>query len=282
MDQTIGIVMPAYRAGATIGAAVESLLHHRHGDWVLYLVSDDGTDYSAALGLADPRIRHLHTPAPGSGASRARNVALAAMETRYAASLDADDRFAPGKLERCLVALFGHPVVSTGIDVVDRSFRHLRHVGVGASLVLTPGEHKFVNLSMDSMILWDRAIADPRYDVDLPNMNDFDFLIRLYAKADHSFHIGLPLHDYVKMDTSLSNGPGVTARMIAAKILMLERLGNGTYPLADPEGRSGLETFLRISLEAERTYPAAVAADPPLLFEDHLEPMLRRAVTQPL
>jgi hypothetical protein len=38
-----------------------------------------------------------------------------------------------------------------------------------------------------------------------------------------------------------------------------------------------MAAFLRISLRAEATYPAAVAANPGLLFEDHLEPMLRAA-----
>jgi hypothetical protein len=33
--------------------------------------------------------------------------------------------------------------------------------------------------------------------------------------------------------------------------------------------------FLRISLKAEETFEAAMAERPGLLFEDHLEPMLR-------
>ena len=46
----------------------------------------------------------------------------------------------------------------------------------------------------------------------------------------------------------------------------------GSSPDQWPEG---MAKFLRISLRAEETYPEAVAATPGLLFEDHLEPMLR-------
>jgi hypothetical protein len=36
-----------------------------------------------------------------------------------------------------------------------------------------------------------------------------------------------------------------------------------------------MAAFLKISLDAEASYPAAAAAQPGLLFEDHLEPLLR-------
>jgi hypothetical protein len=56
---------------------------------------------------------------------------------------------------------------------------------------------------------------------------------------------------------------------------MLRRLETGFYPMADARGPEGMAAFLRISLRAEETYDDAVAAQPGLLFEDHLEPMLR-------
>ena len=49
--------------------------------------------------------------------------------------------------------------------------------------------------------------------------------------------------------------------------------------MADPRGAEGMAEFLRISLKAEETYPAALASRPGLLFEDHLEPLLRSAAS---
>lgn len=272
--------MPAYNAEPYVAAAVRSVLAQTYPHWLLHIVSDDAIDYEAlvaAAGIADPRLRFLSSGAIGGGASRARNLALELIDTPYVAILDADDRFKPKKLERAMAALADHAIVTSALDVMDERFNHLRYVGKGPDRVLSPAEHKFVSLSMDSMILWDRRRCDARYDLELTNMTDLELLMQLYRTADRSYHLGEPLHDYVKLSASMSNGPGVTEKMIHAKEILLERLEDGHYSMADPDGPAGIATFLRISLEAEATYPAALGAKPGLLFEDHLEPMLATA-----
>lgn len=277
MDQTFSIVMPAYRAQPTIAAAVRSVLEQSYGDWQLLIVSDDGADYAAFLaeaGLRDERFRFFATPTRQSGASTARNVALDAMDTAWGAFLDADDRFKPKKLARAAEALRTHAIVTSAIDVTDAGFNHLRYVGDGEDRELTPGQHKFVNISMDSMIVWDRRATDARCDATIPNMNDLEFVLQLYRKAPRSFHLGEPLHDYVKVPTSLSNNPRVTERMVASKTVIMSRLRAGYYGL-DQEAVDGLSRFLTVSIGAERAFREAVSMTPGLLFEDHLEPRLR-------
>lgn len=274
--------MPAYKAQAWIGGAVRSLLAQTYPDWRLLIVADDGADYEAELarqGLADRRCRFLGSGGAGTGAARTRNAGMEAIDTPYAALLDADDRFLPHKLERVVAALARYAIVSTAIDVVDADERHLRLVGSGPDRPLRAGEHKWVNLSMDTMIAWDRRRTDARFDPALPNMADLDFLMRLFAGTTHSLHLGEPLQLYVKQPNSLSNTPGVAERMIAAKTLIRERLAAGYYRFPDPEAAAGIDGFLKVSIEAERRYGAALQARPGLLFEDHLEPMLRAAST---
>ncbi|RUT30340.1 glycosyltransferase family 2 protein [Arsenicitalea aurantiaca] len=276
MDRTVSIVMPAFRAQDGIVGAARSVLGQTHADFELVIVSDDGVDYEAVLGargIADERIRHVSSGNVGSGASRARNFGLAAMTGRYGAVLDADDRMKPEKLAMGVAALEAHAIVTTALDVVDAEGRHLRFVGAGPDRALRPGTHKFTSLSMDSMVLWDREATDARYDPEMPNLNDLDFLLRLYRAAPASYHLGTPLHEYVKLPVSLSNGPGVEARMIAAKTTLRRRLAEGYYGLP-AEDVEGLDRFLAISLEAEKRFAAALAERPGLLFEDHLEPML--------
>lgn len=277
MDHRIAIIMPAYNAEPYIAAAARSVLAQTYPHWQLHIVSDDAKDYEAVLaaaGIADPRLRFLSSGAIGGGASRARNLALELIDAPYVAILDADDRFKPKKLERAIAALADHAIVTAALDVMDERFNHLRHVGKGPDRVLSPAEHKFVSFSMDSMILWDRRRCDARYDLELTNMTDLELLMQLYRTAGRSYHLGEPLHDYIKLTVSMSNGPGVTAKMIRAKEVLLKRLEDGYYPMADPDGPAGIAAFLRISLEAEAAYPAALAAKPGLLFEDHLEPLL--------
>jgi glycosyltransferase involved in cell wall biosynthesis len=278
MDQTVAVITPAWKAQPTIVATVRSVLSQTHADWQLWLVADDGFDYQAFLaeaGIGDPRIRYRSSGGNGRGASNTRNVALEQVTAPYAAILDADDRLKPRKLELAVAALAEHGIVSTALDVMTEDFTHLRHVGDGPDRVLTPGTHKWVCLSMDSMIVWDRRRADGRYDPDMSNMTDLEFLLQLYRTAPTSLHLGTPLHDYIKRSSSMSNGKNVAAGMIASKTEILRRLETGYYGLPQQEVE-GVAGFLRISLEAEAKYEAALAARPGLLFEDHLEPMLRR------
>jgi glycosyltransferase involved in cell wall biosynthesis len=278
MDQTVAIITPAWNAQATIVSTVQSALLQTHAAWELWLVADDGFDYQAFLadaGISDARLRFLSSGGTGRGASHARNVALDQLTAPYAAILDADDRLKPQKLERAVAALAEHAIVSTALDVMTEDFSHLRHVGDGPDRILTAGTHKWVSLSMDSMIVWDRRRADARYDPTMSNMTDLEFLAQLYRTAPTSFHLGTPLHDYIKRASSMSNGSNVAAGMIASKTEILRRLQAGHYGLP-AEDVEGLAAFLTISLDAEARYEAALAATPGLLFEDHLQPMLVR------
>ena len=280
MDQTVAIITPAWKAGDTILATVRSVLAQSRDDWEWWLVADDGFDYQrflAEAGISDPRFRFRESGGLGRGASNARNVALEQITTPYAAILDADDRLRPQKLELAVAALADHAIVSTALDVMTEDFRHLRFVGNGPDRVLSAGTHKWVSLSMDSMIVWDRRRADGRYDPTMSNMTDLEFLLQLYRTAPTSLHLGTPLHDYVKRSSSMSNGKDVAAGMIASKTEILRRLEAGHYglPAQDVEGAAA---FLSVSLKAESRYDgAALAEKPGLLFEDHIEPMLAAA-----
>lgn len=277
-DNTVAVVIPAYKAESFIEAAVRSVLAQTHADWEAWVITDDGEDYEELLGragLVDERFHFLSSGRVGAGASRARNLALDRIETPYVAILDADDRMKPRKLELAVAALADHPVVSSALEVMDDRYNHLRFIGDGRDRVLTPGAYKFINLSMDSMIVWDRRRCDARYDLELTNMTDLELLMQLWRTAGSVHHLGSPQHDYLKVSTSMSNGEGFTEKMIASKKALLQRLETGHYRFAAPGAAEGLIAFLGLSLAAEAAYPMALEDKPGLLFEDHLEPMLR-------
>ncbi|ODT48684.1 glycosyltransferase family A protein [Devosia sp. 63-57] len=279
MHKTVAVITPAYKAQDTLATTVQSVLEQTHVQWEHWIIADDGFDYAGFLGergLADPRQRFVGSGGIGRGASNARNVALEQLKTSYAAILDADDRLKPQKLERAVAALDEHGIVTTALDVMTMDFAHLRFVGAGADRVLSPGEHKWVSLSMDSMIVWDRRRGDGRYDPTMSNMTDLEFLLQLYRTIPTSMHLGTPLHDYIKRDGSMSNGKNVAAGMIASKREIVRRLQSGHYGLRSSDV-AGLLGFLDVSLAAEAEYGAALAARPGLLFEDHIEPKLLAA-----
>ena len=279
MSHTVAIITPAWNAQATIAETVRSVIAQTHADWQLWLVADDNADYEqflAQAGISDSRIRYLSSGGTGRGASNTRNVALDAITAPYAGILDADDRLKPQKLEKAVAALQTHAIVTTALDVMTDRFGHLRFVGTGPDREMSPGQHKWVSLSMDSMLVWDRRRADGRYDATMSNMTDLEFLLQLYRTAPRSFHLGTPLHDYVKRESSMSNGKDVAAGMIASKTTIRQRLLDGYYGLPN-EDVDGLVGFLDISLKAEARYGAALATRSGLLFEDHLQPMLAAA-----
>jgi glycosyltransferase involved in cell wall biosynthesis len=279
MSNTVAIVTPAYKAQSTLTTTVRSVLDQTHTDWQHWIVADDGFDYGAFIheqGLNDPRQVFLTSGGIGRGASVTRNVALERLDTPYGAILDADDRLKPQKLEKAVAALDEFGIVTSALDVMTDGFEHLRYVGDGPDRVLTPGEHKWVSLSMDAMVAWDRRRGDGRFDAEMSNMTDLEFLLQLYRTIPESFHLGEPLHDYIKRDGSMSNAKDVTAGMIASKQEIHRRLLAGHYGLGE-EDVAGLIGFLNVSIAAEAAYGAALAARPGLLFEDHLEPMLRQA-----
>ncbi|MCD7058563.1 glycosyltransferase family 2 protein [Pelagibacterium xiamenense] len=276
--EPVSIVMPAFRAETTIAASVKSALTQDFGAFELIIVADDGTDYEAVLGragIADPRIRYLESGLVGGGSPPARNKGLEVARYRFSAILDADDRFAPAKLSAAMPHLFEYGLVSCALNVTRPDGRVLRQVGTGPDRLLTPGTYKFTNLSMDSMLVYDRSRADPRFDPGLPCLTDLDFLLKLFATIPACYHLGTPYHDYVKLPVSVSNGPGVTEKMVRTKNAMRSRLAAGYYPLPHARDVAGIDTFLAISLAAEKTYEPATDGEGPALFEDHLEPMLR-------
>ena len=124
------------------------------------------------------------------------------------------------------------------------------------------------------MLVWDRRKADGRYDATMSNMTDLEFLLQLYRSVPTSLHLGTPAHDYIKRTGSMSNGADTARGMIASKREILRRLEAGHYGLP-AEDVEGLAAFLTISLQAEQLYGDALAHQPGLLFEDHLQPLLQ-------
>lgn len=277
MNDAISIIMPAFKAQQTIARAVHSIIAQTSQDWELIIVTDDLVDYERVLAqqdIKDKRLRYLSTGKLGSGSPPARNIGLDAAQNRFVAGLDADDCMHATKLAEITAALQTHGVVSTALQVVSAKLEPLRTVGVGPNRTLLAGDYKFTNISMDSMLAHDRQQADPRFDSSFVHLSDIEFALNLFAANVGCFHLGAPLHTYVKQPQSISNKSGASAELIVAKKRLLELLDAGHYPLADPNGVAGMIRFYTASLAAEETYEARLVPKPDLLFEDHLETFL--------
>lgn len=105
MADLISIIVPVYNVEKYIIEAVRSVEAQTYPEWELLLVEDCSTDKTVQQvedylrERADGRIKLVRQPS-NVGAARTRNRGLAEARGRYVAYLDADDLWAPGKLER--------------------------------------------------------------------------------------------------------------------------------------------------------------------------------------
>ena len=95
---SISVIIPCYRAAATLRRAVDSALTGAPADLEVLLVDDGSPDDTGTLcdelAAADPRVRALHRANGGAGA--ARNTGLDAAHGDWVLFLDADDTLLPG------------------------------------------------------------------------------------------------------------------------------------------------------------------------------------------
>ena len=95
---SISVIIPCYRAAATLRRAVDSALTGAPADLEVLLVDDGSPDDTGTLcdelAAADPRVRALHRANGGAGA--ARNTGLDAAHGDWVLFLDADDALLPG------------------------------------------------------------------------------------------------------------------------------------------------------------------------------------------
>ncbi|HLX33016.1 MAG TPA: glycosyltransferase family 2 protein [Gaiellaceae bacterium] len=100
----VSVLMPVYQAERWLSEALESAFAQTFEDFELVAVDDGSTDGSLEIleewSGRDSRLRIVR--APHGGLPYAREISLREARGRYAAFLDADDRWLPNRLERQL------------------------------------------------------------------------------------------------------------------------------------------------------------------------------------
>jgi hypothetical protein len=105
---TISVIIAAYQAAEHIAEAIRSALEQSFPPYEI-IVCDDGSidDTPAVLRSFGEAIRIVEQP--NRGTAEARNSAVRAASGEYVAILDADDLFAPGRLQAMASAIMLRP-----------------------------------------------------------------------------------------------------------------------------------------------------------------------------
>jgi succinoglycan biosynthesis protein ExoO len=118
------VVIPAYNAEGLVTKAVMSVLEQTETDIEALVVDDassDGTcDEIERLAASDPRVRLLRNPV-NKGFSHTINNGMKAARGQWVACLDADDWYAPDRLERMVAAAetAGSRFVADNVYLID-------------------------------------------------------------------------------------------------------------------------------------------------------------------
>jgi glycosyltransferase involved in cell wall biosynthesis len=103
----VSVVIPTYNYGRFLRDSVGSVLEQSH-ESVEVLVVDDGSsdeteEVATSLAEQDPRV--IYIPKANGGVSQARNVGIERATGQFLSFLDADDAYAPGRIQRHVATL---------------------------------------------------------------------------------------------------------------------------------------------------------------------------------
>ncbi len=282
----VSIVIPAYNAVGTVGAAIESVLAQTYSDCELIVVDDGSTDRTAAvLGGFGPRIRVVHQR--NSGLAAARNAGQRAAAGEFIAWMDADDLMAPERIQLQASVLGANPEI--GVVCSDFSafedVEHTLHASymstyysavdrLGGVLALFPetvgtvrwgGRAAAVRAGrIYEALMWGNFVHPPTVmarrsvlseagfgDPSLRFSSDYDLILRLARLASFGY-LDAPLLRY-RISPGQMSHVNSGERMQLETVQILERIERG-----DPEAAVRLKRVLRLRV-AESYFSAAEA-----------------------
>lgn len=187
----ISVIIPAYNAGRTLAACLDSLRAQTHTDWQGIIIDDGSTDNTRAIAeqyaAQDRRITVLHQP--NGGECAARNAGLAAATGEYIAFIDADDTVLPTYLQHMAEAAQGADLVVAGMKTVPAGTVHMpqdeqyRQGDVGRYV------EKYVNLGLCYASSCAKLLRR-----DIITANNLQYLDGVRCSLDRIFNLDFLLH----------------------------------------------------------------------------------------
>jgi len=207
----VDVVIPVFNGQETITTALNSVLTGQ-GGWVrrIIVVDDGSRDDTAAIirNLDSPRIELVITP--NQGVAKARNLGIEKSTAEWVAFLDADDVWAPGKLQAQLAAAQEH---GAGFVCGSVSAQSVMPSGVISAKMLARG-----NFVATSSVLVKRSVLQQIPPVFTPGMSFAeDYLAWLKCVTlSPGYYLSIKLVDYI-----LSERPRYRWGQILCNILAL-------------------------------------------------------------
>ena len=267
----VSLLVAAWQAQATLAAALGSVLQQTEPDWELFLISDDGVDYRAHLPdvvVADPRFVFQSSGGVATGPSRARNVGLAQASGSYVAVLDADDFYAPRRLEVLLGAAERHGLASDCVVVTDVSGTVLRHAFPPGSpdRHITAADIMACGVPLNPLIRHD-LIADGWPQVSFAE--DVVLNLQLLDRVGCFPVVMQPLYGYITHPASICHGPDAAIAADRGYATILAELEAGGFGLSEEMRQVARQGFLEKQTN-NQAYTRAFKKERTLSFQEFM------------
>jgi glycosyltransferase involved in cell wall biosynthesis len=220
---TFSVVIGAYQAASTVGEAVRSALEQTEAPHQVVVVDDGSTDGTeAALGPYREHIVYFRKE-NGGGAS-ALNAAIELANGDFISILDADDRYAPARLE----ALADIAEERPDLDLLGTD----SYLEVAGRLVARFSdnlpfavERQEVKILEGCFVPWpavrrDVLLRKGGYDESLRIAYDWECYMRLILHGSRAGYVPVPLHYYRIASGTLS---GARAETLRERVTILRR-----------------------------------------------------------
>lgn len=202
MNELVSVLMPVYNGMPLIKASVESLLNQTYENWECIIVDDGSTDGTSDYldSLSDSRfvVNHFEH---NLGRPFARQKALEMAKGSFIAMLDAEDLYAPKKLEMQVNTFIEHPevcLVSTGMCSFGVNTELLRVRGAtNNKITVFNGNNTPAHATC--MLIRERAIKY-QFDPFMKLGQDVDFLTR-YLSGGVFYELNDVLYYYSEYDS---------------------------------------------------------------------------------
>lgn len=224
--QDITIIIPIYKAEATLARCLDSLLAQTYPHWRAIMIDDASPDNSREIGrryaAQDSRFIYMINER-NMGVAATRNRGLGMLGEGYAAFLDSDDWWEPDALERLHSAAekYNADIVQCTwfIDYPDGSstpksntFRDLKvfdrkefHIPLRKMLTSISMNHVYRKLTRCELF------RDLQFNAGLRTAEDLELCFRLFMRAKNMVFIPDPLYHYFRAGTGLT-GSGLPFR----------------------------------------------------------------------
>jgi glycosyltransferase involved in cell wall biosynthesis len=245
----VSVLIPVYRARATLARSIACLHAQSLPDWEAVVAVDDGDpgypQLLAEAGLVDARIRFVSTGGVRTGVARARNVALDAARGRLVAPLDADDTYEPDRLATLAPLALARGAASDDVRIVEEADGALLRFWLG------PGEAETVELGPD-LLLDDPVPVLPVVDrgldirwLEVPICDDVVFNLLLLDRLGSYPIVRRPMRVYRQRPDSECNAPDAVFRAEAGYRRVLAMLDSGEVELRPELARKVRTSFRR-------------------------------------